>query len=217
MAIIYITLKQCSRKDKCINPLGNWLPATSEYFHNRKNELRSRCKACTRSDNRIRNHATYHADIEAARAKGREEQKLFRKRHAEQVHEQDRVRRKKRHAENPEAEREKSRKKYQRQRKENPNALRAKSSRVRETRKIRLAEVADKGNYTAHDVDVQFRMQRGKCWWCSKKLKGEYHVDHRIPVSRGGSNAAENICIACPDCNLQKNAKMPWEWNGRLL
>lgn len=43
------TLKRCSRKDKCVNPLGCWLPATAEYFHRNvtgRDGLRSDCKVC---------------------------------------------------------------------------------------------------------------------------------------------------------------------------
>lgn len=30
------------------------------------------------------------------------------------------------------------------------------------------------------------------------------HVDHAVPLSRGGSNSAENLCTACVRCNLMK-------------
>lgn len=83
-------------------------------------------------------------------------------------------------------------------------------------RKARLKGAS--GKHTATDVALQFKSQRGLCWWCGLPLDpARYHVDHRIPLSKGGSNAAGNICIACPKCNLSKKDKMPWEWNGRLL
>lgn len=44
-----IPLKQCSRKEECIHPLGSWQPATTEYFRKASKEksgLTSRCKAC---------------------------------------------------------------------------------------------------------------------------------------------------------------------------
>lgn len=49
------TLKQCSRKDKCVNPLGSWLPATREHFYAYKpacDGLKSECKACTKAGQR---------------------------------------------------------------------------------------------------------------------------------------------------------------------
>lgn len=45
-------LKQCSRKEKCVNPLGSWLPATTEYFDKNKqvkSGLNSWCLACKRA------------------------------------------------------------------------------------------------------------------------------------------------------------------------
>jgi hypothetical protein len=73
------------------------------------------------------------------------------------------------------------------------------------------------GHFTAADVRLQMETQKRRCWWCGGRIKGTYHIDHRIPLSKGGSNDAGNICISCPTCNLTKSDKMPWEFNGRLL
>ena len=78
------------------------------------------------------------------------------------------------------------------------------------------------GIFTAIDINLQIKNQtdrKGKlcCWWCNKPIQGTYHIDHRIPLVRGGSNAPDNLVISCPHCNLSKNSKMAWEWNGRLL
>lgn len=82
-------------------------------------------------------------------------------------------------------------------------------------RRARLLQA--KGSHTAADIRAQYNSQRGKCWWCGEKVGKKYDVDHRIPLSRGGSNAAENLVIACVRCNRSKNARMPWEWSDRLL
>ncbi len=74
------------------------------------------------------------------------------------------------------------------------------------------------GMYTAVDIETHFRTQKGRCWWCGCELDpSSHHVDHRIALSRGGANSANNICISCPKCNLTKNNKYPWDFNGRLL
>lgn len=59
--------------------------------------------------------------------------------------------------------------------------------------------------------------QAGRCWWCGASLNGKYHVDHRVPYSRGGSNELSNLCVTCPSCNCRKADKLPQEWIGRLL
>lgn len=71
--------------------------------------------------------------------------------------------------------------------------------------------------YTSADVDLQYRSQRGKCWHCGKSINDGYHIDHLIPLNRGGSNKANNIVISCPHCNLSRQDKLPHEWNGRLI
>lgn len=75
-----------------------------------------------------------------------------------------------------------------------------------------------KGNHTAEDINLQFKSQKGLCWHCGKKLDPKnYHVDHLTPLSRGGSNNADNMVISCPRCNLSKHDRFPHEWNGRLI
>lgn len=46
-------LKQCVRKENCVNALGCWLPDTPEFFHwesAKKRYLETRCKACHNAD-----------------------------------------------------------------------------------------------------------------------------------------------------------------------
>lgn len=87
-----------------------------------------------------------------------------------------------------------------------------------ETQRYRARRARAKGSHTAADIRAQLAAQKRTCWWCREPLDGnDYHVDHLIPLSKEGSNGPENIVIACPGCNLSKNARMPWEFNGRLL
>lgn len=86
----------------------------------------------------------------------------------------------------------------------------------------RARKLAAGGSYTDQDVQLQICAQtdaKGKlrCWWCDKIIKGKYHVDHRVPLSKGGTNDPRNIVIAHIKCNLRKNDRMPWDYNGRLL
>lgn len=85
------------------------------------------------------------------------------------------------------------------------------------TRNYRSRKRGAEGKHTAEDVQLQYKSQKGLCWWCGNPVGEDYHVDHRIPLSRGGTNWPNNICIACATCNESKNNKLPYEWNGRLL
>jgi len=51
-----------------------------------------------------------------------------------------------------------------------------------------------------------------KCKWCEVDCEIGYHVDHIVPLSKGGTHTVGNLCIACPTCNLRKNAMMPDEF-----
>jgi len=73
------------------------------------------------------------------------------------------------------------------------------------------------GKYTSTDIELLMKLQHGLCWWCGVSLDGKYHIDHRNPISRGGSNNPSNLCLSCSTCNQSKGDKMPWEFNGRLL
>lgn len=47
------------------------------------------------------------------------------------------------------------------------------------------------------------------CYACGRKPpEVKLHVDHRIPVAKGGPTTPENLFTACSDCNLGKQAKL---------
>ncbi len=96
---------------------------------------------------------------------------------------------------------------------ENPELERV----YRHARRARLRNA--QGSHTAQDIQEQHKRQKGKCYWCGSKLPKRYHIDHVIPLSRGGSNDASNLVIACQKCNLSKHDRLPHEWprGGRLL
>lgn len=81
----------------------------------------------------------------------------------------------------------------------------------------RARELEAEGSFTAADVRLAYRSQRGKCWHCGKHVDNDYHADHLTPLSKGGTNYPNNIVIACSDCNLSKGAKFCYQWNGRLF
>lgn len=67
---------------------------------------------------------------------------------------------------------------------------------------------------TVLDALKQFRLQDGKCFYCNADLSElDFHLEHKHPLSRGGTNTPDNVVFACPPCNFSKNAKTLDEWN----
>ena len=45
------------------------------------------------------------------------------------------------------------------------------------------------------------------CVYCGEPCEEFWHLEHKIPLSRGGTNAIDNLAISCPSCNLSKATK----------
>lgn len=92
----------------------------------------------------------------------------------------------------------------------NPEAARA-YRRNRDARE-KLAE----GRHTSADIQRIGDAQGWRCFWCDDPTADKYHVDHLVPLARGGTNWPDNLCIACPTCNQRKHAKDPLEFIEEL-
>ena len=72
----------------------------------------------------------------------------------------------------------------------------------------------------AEIVEIYRRAREDKnvrCYICGKKIPlGHRHVDHIVPLSKGGKHVPSNLAIACDECNLSKHDKLPEEM-GFLL
>ena len=214
-------MKRCS---KC----GREYPATAEHFHRQsrsKDGLARRCKVC------VSEWGCHYYEANAEWIKGKSRQ--WRESNLQKAKDTDR----RRYEENPERKKasarryreahpEKQKEYARRYREANAEKVReinrrwrvanpGRAAAIRHRRRARKVEAG--GRHTAEDIRLQYEGQNGRCWWCGCKLDDTYHIDHRIPLARGGSNDASNIVIACPTCNLSKGARLPQEWNGRLL
>lgn len=91
----------------------------------------------------------------------------------------------------------------------NPEAARALVAR----RRALLLQVG--GVYGKNDIAAMRQAQADRCTTCATGLAAGYHVDHVIPLSRGGSNWPSNLQLLCPTCNRRKGAKLPHELERR--
>ena len=69
------------------------------------------------------------------------------------------------------------------------------------------------GSHSADQIQRIYARQNNQCNYCGKGLE-KGHVDHIIPITRGGTNYAANLQILCVSCNTSKSNKMPWEYFG---
>ena len=53
-----------------------------------------------------------------------------------------------------------------------------------------------------------YKVQQGQCAICRRRMaKGDFHIDHIVPVADGGSNEMQNLQLLCPRCNTSKGAR----------
>lgn len=77
------------------------------------------------------------------------------------------------------------------------------------TNKRRSLFLNAEGFYTTKDIEEIYNSQDGKCYYCKKDVGHKFHIDHYVPLSKGGTNNPDNLVISCPSCNLRKSNKMP--------
>ncbi len=72
-------------------------------------------------------------------------------------------------------------------------------------RRVRLRE---NGVYSVSKKDIN-RMLNQPCFYCGASSQ---HLDHVVPVSRGGTHSIGNLVQSCASCNLSKSDKFITEW-----
>lgn len=92
-------------------------------------------------------------------------------------------------------------------RRNNPELARNISRNAYTTRRRRAVGKLSKG------IEAKlFALQRGKCACCGLSLGKNYHVDHVMPLARGGTNTDDNVQLLRQSCNAQKHAKHPVDY-----
>lgn len=60
------------------------------------------------------------------------------------------------------------------------------------------------------------RRYEGKCAYCGTK-PDVLHMDHLIPLKRGGRHSIGNVIPSCQPCNSAKGTWIPYAWKVRRL
>ena len=79
--------------------------------------------------------------------------------------------------------------------------------------KFRAAE----GFFTLIDIENIKTRQENRCSVCNSDLSiTGFHIDHKIPLSRNGSNWPNNLQLLCPTDNIKKQALTDIEYLHKL-
>jgi 5-methylcytosine-specific restriction endonuclease McrA len=73
----------------------------------------------------------------------------------------------------------------------------------------RAKKIGDNERYTTADINALLSLQRSRCVYCRQSIKAKFHVDHILPLSKGGTNGKRNIQLLCQPCNQTKHARHP--------
>lgn len=95
--------------------------------------------------------------------------------------------------------------------KKNPEKRKAISENYKHRRRA-----AEEGGISTTDLMLWKRSQKKVCYWCGKPCKKLFHVDHYVPLSKGGEHSESNLVIACQACNLRKSAQDPYEFAAQV-
>lgn len=161
----------------------------SESFRPQPERTHGRAFVC----NECRNAAA-RASYDSAKEAERQ-----RKRRAKNP-EKERLRNRRYHAENRDRELERKRR-YQAQ---NLGGHRDRQARRRARKRQAEAEKVDPAAIWNRD--------QGTCHICGLAADpDDWHLEHKVPLSRGGRHSADNVAVAHPTCNLKKGTKLPSE------
>jgi 5-methylcytosine-specific restriction endonuclease McrA len=86
---------------------------------------------------------------------------------------------------------------------------------IRTSYKAKRRAIEKAGDPTAK-IRTWLASQPRICAWCRADCSSRFHLDHIHPLSRGGRHVVDNLCVACPTCNVRKNAKTVDAWRQEI-
>jgi 5-methylcytosine-specific restriction endonuclease McrA len=205
--------------------------ATNDNFYKNKNTddgLSAQCKLCAK-----KYRDEHKADRKTYPSYNNEYRKEYRKENKYQINEGLRIWRK----ENPERAKEISSKSYAKHREERLESVRSSYQDNKEYHKERNRKYREENidsillnnrrrrkrldkfpRIRQNEVDQLLENFDHKCAYCSISVKrGEnLHLDHKIPLCRGGDHTIDNLAPACEICNLKKGKLTDIEFLQRI-
>lgn len=95
--------------------------------------------------------------------------------------------------------------------------IRNKTEKGRQAKALNRISRRGAGKITNDDYKIIILNSSGKCYWCKCTVeKHNMHLDHYIPVAKGGITSLENMVVSCRKCNQAKSAKDPMVFANSL-
>lgn len=69
------------------------------------------------------------------------------------------------------------------------------------------------GCVTEEGLKRLIEAKNNSCEYCGKPFE---HLDHTIPLSKGGLHCLDNLTISCARCNISKGNKMPKDFSLKV-
>ena len=68
---------------------------------------------------------------------------------------------------------------------------------------------------TREELRGWYKQQTLFCYWCQKRVTtANMHFDHKMPISKGGTNTVDNLVLSCSVCNYYKRNLHPDDWKA---
>ncbi len=195
----------------------------TEYYGKHREKKIEQAKAwaiANREKHNAYGKKAYHLNLDKAREMGRIRTKKYTAKNRNIIN----ARIKKRRAENPEKARatwrqenrnrylkdpEKIRARNKQWDKDNPEKARERQRSAKHRRRA-LERANTIKNFTKKEWLDKINLYQNRCAYCDIGLYE--HMDHVIPLSRGGAHSLDNIVPACQRCNLKKGTQI---WTPR--
>lgn len=72
---------------------------------------------------------------------------------------------------------------------------------------VRRSRMTPDGTITPDFLSELLAKQKNRCALCPADISEHRHLDHKVPLAKGGKHTASNVHYTCPPCNLRKGTR----------
>lgn len=162
------------------------------FYKSKRDGWKRECKSCCR----VSANTWYHSNLD----KAKDSRKQWRKNNQDLILNN----RKRYYADNAVTIKQKA-KAWQAENPERTKASKAKYAMANPRRQ----KIKNNGRFIISQKEIM-RLYSSPCFYCGSLE--DIHLDHVIPISRGGNDSIGNLVPACKPCNLSKYNKTITEW-----